>query len=87
MYVCVYIYFSVCILCFTKHRELNPVFCDNLEGWDGAGDGRKVQEEGDYEYLWLIRVDVWKRPTQFRKAIILQLKKSSEMTEVADKLH
>ena len=51
MYVCVYIYFSVCILCFTKHRELNPVFCDNLEGWDGAGDGRKVQEEGDYEYL------------------------------------
>ena len=21
------------------HRELNPVFCDNLEGWDGMGDG------------------------------------------------
>ena len=50
VYVCVYIYiyiythFSVCILCFTKHREPNPVFCDNLEGWDGVGDGREVQE-------------------------------------------
>ena len=21
--------------------------CINLEGWDGAGDGREVQEEGD----------------------------------------
>ena len=21
--------------------------CDNLEGWDGVGDGREVQEGGD----------------------------------------
>ena len=25
-------------------------------------------------YLWLIHVDVWKKPTQYCKAIILQLK-------------
>ena len=25
----------------------NPVRCDNLEEWDGVGDGRKVLEEGD----------------------------------------
>ena len=30
-----------------QHRELNPVFCDNLEGWDGVGGGRDVQEGGD----------------------------------------
>ena len=30
--------------------------------------------EGTYVYLWLIQVDVWQKPTQFCKAIILQLK-------------
>ena len=25
--------------------------CINLEGWDGAGDGRGVQKEGEYVYL------------------------------------
>ena len=29
------------------HRELNPMLCDNLEGWDGVEGGREVQEEGD----------------------------------------
>ena len=32
--------------------------------------------EGTYEYLWLIHVDVWQKPTQFCKAFILQLKKN-----------
>ena len=27
-----------------------------------------------YVYLWLIHVDVWQKPTQYCKAIILQLK-------------
>ena len=27
-----------------------------------------------YVYLWLIHVDVWHKPTQYCKAIILQLK-------------
>ena len=28
-------------------RELKLVLCDNLEGWDGMGGGREVQEGGD----------------------------------------
>ena len=28
------------------NRELNLVLCDNLEGWDGVGGGREVQEGG-----------------------------------------
>ena len=28
-------------------QELNPVLCDNLEGWDGVRDGSRVQEGGD----------------------------------------
>ena len=28
-------------------RKLKQVLCINLEGWDGKGDGRKVQKGGD----------------------------------------
>ena len=28
-------------------RELKPGLCDNLDGWDGMGGGRYVQEGGD----------------------------------------
>ena len=35
--------------------------------------GRFKREE-TYVYLWLIHVDVWQKPTQYYKAIILQLK-------------
>ena len=38
--------------------EIKQGFCDNLEGWDGEGDGREVQERGDRVYLWLILIDV-----------------------------
>ena len=37
--------------------------------------GGGFRREGTYIYLWLIHVDVWQRPTQYCKAIILQLKK------------
>ena len=47
---------------------------DNPKGWDGVRNGKEVQREGTYVYLWLIRVDVWQKPTQYCKAIILQLK-------------
>ena len=40
--------------------------------------GREVEErlkrEETYVYLWLIHADVWQKPTQYCKAIILQLK-------------
>ena len=48
------------------------VLCDNLEGCDGVGG--RFKREGTYVYLWLIHVDVWQNPTQYCKAIILQLK-------------
>ena len=49
---------------------------DSLEGWDGVGDGRGVQGGRTYVYLWLIHVGVWQKPSQYCKAIILQLKKN-----------
>ena len=33
--------------------------------------------EETYVYLWLIHVDVWQKPTQYCKAIILQFKINS----------
>ena len=37
--------------------------------WEGM-----FKREGAYVYLWLIHVDVWQKPTQNCKAIMLQLK-------------
>ena len=50
----------------------NLVVCDNLEGWYWVGGRFKRKET--YVYLRLIHVDVWQKPTQYCKAIILQLK-------------
>ena len=48
--------------------------------WEGGSEGTCV-------YLWLIHVDLWQRPTQYCKAIILQLKvnrlkKKKEMSKL-----
>ena len=43
------------VLCL---RKLRQGLCINLEGCNGAGDGREVQREGIYVYLWLIHVEV-----------------------------
>jgi len=40
----------------------------------GRERGGKFKREGTYVYLWLIHVDGWQKPTQYCKAIILQLK-------------
>ena len=39
--------------------------------WEVTG---RFKKEGTYMYLWLIHVGVWQKPTQYCKAIILQLK-------------
>ena len=52
------------------HGELNS----NLEGCDGVGGGKEVQEGGAHVYLWPIHVDVWQKQTQYCKAVILLLK-------------
>ena len=35
----------------------------------------KTERERTYVYLWLIHVDVQQRPTQYCRALVLQLKK------------
>jgi len=39
------------------------------DGWEG-----RFRKEGIYVRLWPIHVDVWQRPSQYCKVIILQLK-------------
>ena len=51
-------------------QSSNSVLCDNLERWDRVENGR----ERPYICLRLIHVDVWQKPIQHCKAIILQLK-------------
>ena len=53
-------------------RKLKQGLCINLEGWDGEGDGREVQNGGDICTLWLIHLEVRQKTTKFCKAIILQ---------------
>ena len=50
------------------------MLCDYLEGWDGWEVGGSFKREGTYVHLWLIHSDVWQKPTQSCKAIILKLK-------------
>ena len=50
------------------------VLCNNPEGWDEGRDGREVREGGTYGHLWMIRADVWQKPTQYCKASMSQLK-------------
>ena len=58
-----------------EHRELNPVLCDNLDGWDRVECwGERFKREGTYVYLWLTHIVAWQKPTQHCKAVILQLK-------------
>ena len=36
--------------------------------------GRRFKRAGTYVYLWLIHVNVGQKPTQYSKAVVLQLK-------------
>ena len=49
----------------------NLMLCDNLEGWNGVGSSRW---RGHRYTCGLIHVDRWQKPTQYCKAITLQLK-------------
>ena len=46
--------------------------CDHLEGWGGVGweVGGSFKREGAYVHLWLIHVDAWQKPTQYRKSMM-----------------
>ena len=51
-----------------------PVLWDNPEGWGREGSGGGFRMGGTHVYLWPIHVDVWQKPSQYYKAIILQFK-------------
>ena len=51
-----------------------PVLWDNPEGRGGEEGGRGVQDGGTHVHPWLIHVDVWQKPSQYCKVIIVQLK-------------
>ena len=63
----------------------NPVWCSELKptalwqprgvGWGGVGGGSR--RKGHIYIPMVIHVDVWQKPTQYCKAIILQLKISN----------
>ena len=55
-------------------REPKSIALDHLEGWDGVRSGREIQGGGDMLYLWLLHVDIQKKPAQSYKTITLQLK-------------
>ena len=57
--------------------NINAVLCDDLEGWDGEGGGG-FRVEGTHVCLWSIHTDVWQKPSQYCKVIILQLNKSKK---------
>ena len=42
--------------------------------WERREVGQGFRREGSYVCLWPIHVDVWQRPADYCKAIILQLK-------------
>ena len=47
------------------------VHWDDLEGWDGEGGGRGVQDGGTQVHPWLIHVNVWQKPPQNCKVVSL----------------
>ena len=63
---------SASLLHEAGHSKL--VLWDNPEGWGGMGGGKGFQDGGTHAHPWLTHVDVWQKPPQYCKVIILQLK-------------
>ena len=49
------------------------VLWDNPEGQGREGRRRRVQDGGIHVYLWPIHAEVWQKPSQYCKVMILQL--------------
>ena len=64
------------ISCMTQATQIRALW--QPRGGMGREVGGRVKREGTHVYLWPIHVDVWQRPTQFFKAIMLQLKSKLE---------
>ena len=50
--------------------HLQVGLCDSLQGREGRG-WEEVPEGGNHVYLWLLHAEIWQKPTQHWKAIIL----------------
>ena len=50
-------------------------------GWGGRWKEGGVRLEGAHVHPWLIHVDVWQKPPQYCKVIVLQLKKKKKRQE------
>ena len=48
-----------------------PVLWDNPEEWGGDEGGRAIQDGETHVHLWVIHVDLWQKPPQYCKEIIL----------------
>ena len=57
------------LLC--KAENPKPELSDSLEYGKGREWGGEFQKEGTYVYLMLTHVDVWQKPSQYCKVIIL----------------
>lgn len=55
-----------------QHRALGAALCDNLEGWEGWEGSGGFRGRG--HIFWLLHIAIWQQPTQYCKAILLQLK-------------
>ena len=62
-------YVKVQVRCM-KHGTQS--WCSGTTQRDGVGRG--VQDWGTHVHPWLIHVDVWQKPPQYCKVVILQLK-------------
>ena len=61
------------ICCMAQETQTGALYQPGEVGW-----GEKFKREGICVHLWLIHVDVWQKPTQHCKTIILQLKIKKE---------
>ena len=64
----------------TKTQNRNNIVTNSIKVFKNCPHQKEREREraGTYVYLWLTHVDVWQKPTQFHKAIILQLKNNKK---------
>ena len=77
------IYTTICkqiamgICCDSRNSNLGSVTAQRYRiGWDMEGGFKK---EVIFVYLWLTHIIVWQKPTQYCKAIIVQLKTTTKI--------
>ena len=72
----------------SRPRSQTGVSCiAGEEGQNEEGDGRSVSGGRGHMDLWLIHVNIWQKPTQYCKAIILHLKKIKLKKENEEVIH